>query len=89
MVREPWEFLRRVSEALNETTFQIYCEAVTYIDPLLLDEADVADVAVAKHMRFAYQFEHRFVAMPTTEISLEPRHLEMGPLHDFATLYRE
>jgi len=87
VVRDPWGFFRRIAETLNETSFQIYFKAVSYLDPLLLDEAEVADVAVVKHMRFAYQFEHRFVAMPTAETPLEPRHLELGSLHDIATLY--
>jgi hypothetical protein len=52
-----------------------------------LEMARLLHLAYAKHMRFAYQFEHRFVAMPPKEIVLSERDLSLGPIRDLATLY--
>ncbi len=87
VIEEPNEFFIRLATALDEKDFKIDFNRVTYIDPLLLGDHHVTHIAYAKHMRFAYQFEHRFVAMPTKETVLEERFLNLEPLQDIATLY--
>lgn len=87
VVKNPEEFFIRLATALDETDFKIDINKVTYIDPLRLGDRDVTHLAFAKHMRFAYQFEHRFVAMPTTDTKLDQRNLQLGPLENICELY--
>ena len=88
VIRDPHEFFIRLATALDEKDFDIYFNRVAYIDPLLLGtDEHVRDIALAKHMRFTYQFEHRWIAMPRTPIELKERKLVLGPLADIAELY--
>lgn len=87
VIEQPHEFFVRLATALDEKAFSVDFDRVTYIDPLLLRDHHVNHIAYAKHMRFAYQFEHRFVAMPPKEIVLSERKLNLGPIRDIATLY--
>ena len=87
VIEQPHEFFIRLATALDEKAFNIDFNRVTYIDPLLLRNHHIKHLAYAKHMRFAYQFEHRFVAMPPKETVLSERNLSLGPIRDIATLY--
>ena len=85
VVHDPKAFFVRLATALDEQSFEVYFNRVAYIDPALLGEKNhIRDVALVKHMRFAYQFEHRFIAKSPKPGTLEPRHLELGSLEDIA-----
>lgn len=87
-ISEPHEFFVRLATALNEIEFELCFNRVTYVDPLLLSGYELMDLAFIKHMRFAYQFEHRLVAYPpSTGTHLDIRHLRLGPLNDIARIY--
>lgn len=87
-ITKPHEFFVRLATALKETTFRITFNRVTYVDPLLLSDHEITDLAFIKHMRFAYQFEHRLVAYPRDlEAGLDVRHLRLGALDDIARIY--
>jgi hypothetical protein len=87
-ITDPHEFFIRLATALNETQFNIRFNRVTYVDPLLLGNHEIVDLAFIKHMRFAYQLEHRWVAFPpNTHARLGIRDLRLGELGDIARLY--
>ncbi len=87
VIEQPQEFFIRLATALDEKNFNIDFNRVTYIDPLLLGEHEITQLAYAKHMRFAYQFEHRLVAMPAVETQLVQRDLDLGSINDIAKIY--
>lgn len=88
VVRDPHEFFVRLATALDEPDFDQYFQAVMYIDPLLLGaKTHITDLALVKHMRFAYQHEHRFIAKPRAKRKLEVRQLTLGQLDDIADIY--
>ena len=88
VITDPAAFFLRLAEVLDEKEYDLSFKAVQYIDPLLLKEHDVNDLRFVKHMRFAYQFEHRFVAVPPVPIlDLDFRFLDLGSLEDIATIY--
>ena len=88
LVREPHEFFLRLATSLNRTTYRIRFNKVSYFDPLLLGSDHVTDLAFTKHMRFAYQSEHRWVAAPPSKMeALKRVDLEMGSIEDIADLY--
>lgn len=87
-IKSPQELFLRVATALHHPGYDIRFNRVVYIDPLLLGPNHVTDLAFAKHMRFAYQFEHRWVAVPQSTIkTLNTIELEIGSIKDIAELY--
>lgn len=61
--------------------------ACRYIDPYLPPMG--IDIHFAKHMRYSYQKEFRFVVKPfTPSAQLSPIYIELGPLHDCCELLR-
>jgi hypothetical protein len=87
-IKNPREFFTRIATALDERDYTIYVNRVTYVDPLLMGQANhITDLAMVKHLRFAYQFEHRFVAKPPSPRPLDTRFLTLGPLADIAELF--
>lgn len=89
VIADPHEFLTRLATALDETTYNLTFNKVTYLDPLLLAGRSIVNLAYVKHMRFTYQFEHRLVAHPPEPVQqLETRYLDMGSLNDIARIYR-
>jgi hypothetical protein len=88
LITDPAEFFLRLATALNRTTFDIRFNRVSYIDPLLLDDKDLTDLRFVKHMRFAYQMEHRWVATPPDhEEALQPVSVSLGSLTDISVLH--
>lgn len=88
VVTDPHEFFVRLASALNEVTFEILFNRVTYVDPLLLDDHEISDLRFVKHMRFAYQMEHRWVAMPANPMKrLDKVELVLGSLKDISVLH--
>ncbi len=86
LIRDPTAFIARLREAAFQVvgggTMQ-HADAV-YIDPILPDSAKVF-VPVAKHFKYAYQREHRFVWLPSThKRQLSHVDLELGTLEDIA-----
>lgn len=89
VIIDPYAFFTRMAQALNEQEYYISFNKVTYLDPLLLKGIRIKNLAYAKHLRFTYQFEHRFVAYPKLSIEkLETRYLNVGSLNDIATIYK-
>lgn len=87
-IHEPQEFFLRLTTALNRTGYTIRFNRILYFDPLLLGPDHVTDMPFTKHMRFAYQSEHRWVAVPSSGMeSLTTVQLEMGCIEDIAELY--
>jgi hypothetical protein len=61
------------------------CRQVDYIDPLL--PTSHPDIYFAKHFRYAYQQEFRFVWKPPVPVrKLSAAFIETGPLHDCCEL---
>lgn len=88
VITNPKEFFLRLASALDESEYDISFNKITYLDPVLMDGKKVTNLAYVKHMRFAYQFEHRLVAMPSSQIlELPSRQLQLGPLNDIAKMY--
>jgi hypothetical protein len=89
VITDPQEFFTRLAQTLDEPKYNISFNKVTYLDPLMLKGIQLKNLAYAKHMRFTYQFEHRFVAYPPTSVEkLKTRYLELGQLRDIATMYK-
>ena len=87
VISDPHEFFRRLCTAFNRPDFSILFDRVTYVDPLLLDNHVPESLFLWKHMRFAYQFEHRLVMVPQTPVGkLEYQHLVLGGISDIAKL---
>lgn len=86
-ITNPHEFFLRLATALDEQNFQIDFNKVTYVDPLLLGEHHVSRLGYVKHMRFAYQFEHRFVAMQQKDEPIAQRDLNLGSIVDICDIY--
>ena len=87
VISDPHEFFRRLCTALNRPDFKIFFDRVTYVDPLLLDNHVPESLFLWKHLRFAYQFEHRLVMVPPTPVAkLEHQQLVLGGLSDIAKL---
>ncbi|MGQ4005951.1 hypothetical protein QIW49_05650 [Francisellaceae bacterium CB300] len=62
-------------------------KAVTYIDPL--NPKDSPDVYFSKHFKYSYQYEYRFVLIPSSNIEcLEPFFIEIGSMHEYAELIK-
>ena len=88
VVTDPLEFFLRLATALNRTSFDVRFNGVTYVDPLLLEDKDLTDLRFVKHMRFAYQTEHRWVATPPKPMGrLEVVQICLGPLTDISVLH--
>lgn len=88
VVTNPHDFFLRLARALNEPTFEIHFNRVKYVDPLLLDDHEIADLRFLKHMRFTYQTEHRWVATPPAgSTSIGVRNLSLGSLEDISVLH--
>lgn len=87
-ITDPHEFFVRLSVALNDTGLEMDFDCVRYVDPLFLAGCVFLDPAFTKHMRFAYQFEHRVVVYPqNTETRLDVQYLRLGSLNDIARFY--
>lgn len=88
VITDPHAFFLRLATALNRTTYDIRFNRVTYVDPLLLDDKELSDLRFVKHMRFAYQTEHRWVATPPKAVErLEPVNVCLGSLEDISVLH--
>lgn len=88
VIDKPYEFFLRMANALDRTDYLLRFNRVTYVDPLLLGDHDVPELPFTKHMRFAYQFEHRWVAQPPrANVKLQTANLHMGSIEDIAEIY--
>jgi hypothetical protein len=88
VITDPHEFFRRLAMAVDDPRLEMRFNRVTYVDPLLLGEHELRDVTFIKHMRFTYQCEHRFIALPKRPVErLSELQLRLGPLNDIARLY--
>jgi len=88
VVDKPHEFFVRLATALDRKSYRIRFDRVEYVDPLLLGDHDVPELVFTKHMRFAYQFEHRWVAQPSrTDEKLAIVELRLGSIEDIAEIY--
>jgi hypothetical protein len=88
IVDKPAELFLRLATALNRKDFVIRFNRVEYVDPLLFGENDVPELVFTKHMRFAYQFEHRWVAQPShADEKLERVTVQLGSIEDIAELH--
>ena len=80
-------FTRRMLNAFAEfrPRWEGICRRVDYIDPIL--PRSHPDVFFAKHFRYAYQDEFRFVWAPIPpKENLQPIFVELGPLKDCCEL---
>jgi len=88
VVDKPDELFVRLATALDRKSYRIRFNRVKYVDPLLLGDHDVPELVFTKHMRFAYQFEHRWVAQPPrADERLKRVDLNVGCIEDIAELY--
>ena len=87
VIKDPKDFFTRLATALDERDFRIDFGKVDYIDPLRLGDRHISHLGYVKHMRFAYQFEHRFIAMPQEDETLVQQDLLLGPLDDICDYY--
>ena len=88
VVHDPQEFSRRLLGAMEERLpgWTARTGEVEYFDPLQVTPQQVR-LPMAKHFRYAYQREHRFVWLPPDRRdALEPIYVELGPLSDIAEL---
>lgn len=88
VLRDPAAFGRRLRQAsamaMPEAEFSE--GEVTYVDPLRPTSAKVF-VPSAKHFRYAYQREHRYVWLPPSQTErLHHVDVEIGPIDDIAQL---
>jgi hypothetical protein len=90
VVHDPETFFTRLAEALKRRNYDIHINRVTYVDPLLVGKESLDGFPFVKHMRFAYQCEHRLIAAPPRPtFDLDEVILRMTPVKDIATLYVE
>jgi hypothetical protein len=88
LVHDPPEFARRLSVAVCAALpgWKALSGAVEYFDPLQVTPAQV-HFPMAKHFRYAYQKESRFVWLPPAPVeTLEPLFVDLGPLRDIAEM---
>lgn len=87
-ITDPHQFFLRLAAALNRPEYEVLFSQITYVDPLLLDEHDLTDLRFIKHMRYAYQMEHRWVATPPAATQdLSELTVTMGSLRDISVLH--
>jgi hypothetical protein len=87
-ITDPHQFFLRLAAALDRLEYEILFNKVTYVDPLLLDDHEIADLRFIKHMRFSYQMEHRWVATPPmSSQALSELTVTMGSLRDISVLH--
>lgn len=86
IIRDPEEFLRRISVAVNARLdgWQFQAGNVEYFDPLNVTPAELR-LPWSKHFRYAYQKEVRLVWLPPYAVNnLEPLDVSIGALTDIA-----
>lgn len=82
------KFLSRLQRAASKQLpgWQIQLSRINYYDPVRVDPAKII-VPTFKPFRHAYQEEFRLICLPPQPRStLDPVHVELGPLHECATL---
>jgi hypothetical protein len=87
IVHDPKEFSRRLLAGVREhTQWTPSSGSVNYFDPLQVQPGQVR-LPIAKHFRYAYQQEHRFVWLPPSRMeALDPLFVELGSLEDIAEI---
>jgi|CXWL01.1.fsa_nt_gi hypothetical protein len=87
VIKDSKRFARKFALAMRaELGFGTRAGIITYVDPLNA-KLGRYDVPFAKHFRFAYQHEYRFVTMVTHGHRLEPIFIEIGAMSDYAELH--
>ena len=83
IVMDEAKFIEKMFKAFAEfrPRWRGLCRRVDYIDPIL--PTSYPNIFFAKHFRYAYQDEFRFVWLPDPHVpKLAPVFLELGPLTD-------
>lgn len=89
VVRDRAEFVRRLTAAVSDALpgWAFSQGDVRYFDPFSPD-AGRASIPFFKPVRYEYQHEHRIAVVPPESTdTLDPVFVELGPLHDIATLF--
>ncbi len=91
LITNPKEFGRRFIKAVKEKygdEYKYLWIPVYYADPFNIDK-DLFSIYFAKHFRFSYQNEYRFLMIPKTEkdIQLDTFFIKIGKLDDVAKFY--
>ncbi len=88
IVKDTEEFARRVVEALREQLpgWQASFAKVEYVDPVMANPIKTL-IPIAKHFRYAYQKELRFIWFPPKPLdALEPRFIKVADIQNFCEL---
>ncbi len=89
VIENPKKFTERLmnSTKFREDDYTGYYGGIKYFDPVLTLPEEIT-VIMAKHFRYAYQKEFRFVMLPKHPVKkLDPVFLEMGSLNDISSYY--
>lgn len=90
IIRDRAEFLRRLNTAVHAkfAGWRFAADDIWYFDPFSR-HAHRASIPFYKPVRYEYQQEHRVVVVPPQPVAqLQHAFIEIGALHDIATMFR-
>jgi hypothetical protein len=91
VIRDPKQFIFRIKQAFRKARpgYRAVSGEVLYYDPYT-DHRNLSQPQMTKHLRYAYQREHRIAFVPDRHATLpdQPIFLDIGSMTDYADLLR-